>query len=75
MTSSFPGSKILSFYGFAGRYGWVVAVDVPSEAIGAMRAGAKLTLSVDDDVPGGLTLYGPRTGRCPSGPLLILERD
>ncbi len=69
------GRGVLSHhYGFAGRYGWVVAVDVTPEALDALRGGAKLTLSVDDQQPGGLTIYGSRAGRCPSGPFLIVER-
>lgn len=64
-------------YGFAGRYGQLVSVDVPTgkmeETIGELAAGAELSLRVEGDLPGGLCVYGLVTGRYPNRPCLVLE--
>jgi len=58
-------------YGFAGRYGELVALDVPTdrvdEVLRALRAGAELRLEADRDLPGGVSVYGSRSGRYPTG--------
>jgi hypothetical protein len=63
-------------YGFAGRYGELVTLDVPAERVGevlaALRTGAELRLEVDGNLPGGVSVYGCRSGRYPTGPCLVL---
>jgi len=64
-------------HGFAGRYGQLAVLSVPTErvaeALAAVRAGAELRFEVATDLPGGLSVYGDRTGRYPTGPYLLLE--
>ena len=63
-------------YGFAGRYGELVRVDVPlahvEGVLVALQVGAELRLEADADLPGGLSVYGSRSGRYPTGPYLLL---
>jgi hypothetical protein len=63
-------------YGFAGRYGELVTLPVPPERVGealdALRRGTELRFEVDTDLPGGLSVYGSRSGRYPAGPYLVL---
>jgi hypothetical protein len=65
-------------YGFAGRYGELQHLAVPEEALApttaALQAGTTLTFEVARDLPGGLCVYGERTGRYPVGPTLLIER-
>ncbi|MBM3471685.1 MAG: hypothetical protein FJX75_00250 [Armatimonadetes bacterium] len=64
-------------YGFAGRYGELVTLRVPAERVGealdALRGGAELRFEVDTDLPGGLSVYGSRSGRYPTGPYLLFR--
>ncbi|MBM3498549.1 MAG: glycoside hydrolase family 2 [Armatimonadetes bacterium] len=64
------------YYGFAGRYGELVRLEVPAERVPAtleaLRGGAELRLAVDADLPGGVSVYGSRSGRYPTGPCVVL---
>jgi hypothetical protein len=64
-------------YGFAGRYGQLVSLAVPREEVGVvatrLAAGAEVRLQVDADLPGGLSVYGERAGRYPTGLWLVAE--
>lgn len=74
------GRGVLShYYGFAGRYGQLVSVDVPrdmiGETVGKLAAGTELSLRVEKQLPGGLCVYGLMTGRYPNAPCLVLESE
>jgi hypothetical protein len=63
-------------YGFAGRYGRLLRVEVAPqrvpEVLAALQTGAELRLEADADLPGGVSVYGSRSGRYPTGPYLLL---
>jgi hypothetical protein len=58
----------------AGSYGYLVSVTVPRRALAeAARSGEiVLRLEVDDALPGGLAVYGERSGRFPLDPSVVL---
>jgi hypothetical protein len=58
----------------AGSYGYLVSAGVPAAALEAAAAAGQivLRLEVDDGLPGGLAVYGERTGRYPLDPTLVL---
>lgn len=69
------GRGVLSHhYGFEGRYGWLVPVDLPGKALDKLRTGEKLRISAEGNLAGGLCVYGAKAGRVPAGPRLLLER-
>jgi len=75
------GRGVLSHhYGFAGRYGELVQLPVPTglvpELLAGLRQGLTLTMRVPRDLPGGLCVYGAKAGRYPTvaGVCLWLER-
>jgi len=75
------GRGVLSHhYGFAGRYGELVQLRVPTglvpEVLAGLEEGLALTMRVPRDLPGGLCVYGARAGRYPTvaGVCLWLER-
>jgi hypothetical protein len=59
----------------AGSYGELVSAAVPAGALEAAFAAGRLVLrlEVDDALPGGLAVYGERTGRYPLDPTLVLR--
>ncbi|MGQ9732748.1 MAG: glycoside hydrolase family 2 protein [Candidatus Zipacnadales bacterium] len=63
-------------YGLGGRYGELVSLEVPPQSVGtvleALKWGAELRFEVPSDLPGGLSVYGSRTGRYPTGPYVLL---
>jgi hypothetical protein len=63
-------------YGFAGRYGQLVSLAPPSDALHEIRqalaAGAEISLRVEGHLQGGLCVYGLMTGRYPNRPGLVL---
>lgn len=58
----------------AGSYGYLLDVDVPSEALLRAANGGEIVvrLSVDEALPGGLAIYGRNFGRYPLDPTVIL---
>jgi hypothetical protein len=58
----------------AGSYGYLVSAGVSAAALEAAAAAGEivLRLEVDEALPGGLAVYGERTGRYPLDPSLLL---
>src|SRR6266536_5381466 len=58
----------------AGSYGYLVSAGVPAAALAAAAAQEiVLRHEVDEALPGGLAVYGERTGRYPLDPTLVLD--
>lgn len=64
-------------YGFGGQYGELVSLELPTDHLchisEQLRTGGLLRMEVDSDLPHGLSIYGGRTGRYPTGPCLFFE--
>jgi hypothetical protein len=58
----------------AGSYGTLVSATVPAEALrgAAARGEIVIRLEVDESLPGGLAVYGERSGRYPLDPSVVL---
>ena len=56
----------------AGSYGYLCSLNVPVELLKNLK-GKEITIrfSVDDSFPGGLAIYGERSGRYPLDPTLV----
>jgi hypothetical protein len=58
----------------AGSYGYLVSATIPEGAVREAAASGELVvrLEVDPSLPGGLAVYGERTGRYPLDPTVVL---
>jgi hypothetical protein len=61
-------------HGFQGRYGELVRVAIPGDALTGGRVTIGLTCGPALDGGGGLTVYGTRAGRYPCAPMLVPAR-
>ncbi|CAN5556662.1 hypothetical protein BH23BAC1_BH23BAC1_46380 [soil metagenome] len=59
----------------AGSYGYLISVDIPMAVLQQARQEGKLTirLQVDEELPGGLAIYGQRFGRYPVDPMVVFK--
>ena len=59
----------------AGTYGYLTDVIIPPEALKGIKEGdsVKIRLEVGDSLPGGLAIYGKKSGKYPVNPMLIFK--